>query len=88
MLGAGVALTGFTGCTSTNKSEVEAVVKNVLKKENRKQLFNMCGYAAAPIPVVRLGYVGIGSRGSWAVTRILNIKEIEIRGLCDLRKKR
>ena len=47
----------------------------------------MCGYAAAPIPVVRIGYVGIGSRGSWAVTRILNIKEIEIRGLCDLREE-
>ncbi|MFR8357582.1 MAG: Gfo/Idh/MocA family oxidoreductase [Parabacteroides sp.] len=88
LLGAGVALTGFTGCTSTNKSEVEAVVKECVEKgKNRKQLFNMCGYAAAPIPVVRIGYVGIGSRGSWAVTRILNIKEIEIRGLCDLREE-
>ena len=44
LLGAGVALTGFTGCTSTNKSEVEAVVKECVEKgKNRKQLFNMCG---------------------------------------------
>ena len=27
LLGDGVALTGFTGCTSTKKSEFEAVVK-------------------------------------------------------------
>ena len=32
LLGAGVALTGFTGCTSTNKSEVEAVVKECVEK--------------------------------------------------------
>ena len=39
LLGAGVALTGFTGCTSTNKSEVEAVVKECVEKgKNRKQL--------------------------------------------------
>lgn len=88
LFGAGMALTGFTSCSSVDKSEAEAIVRECVEKgKNRKQLFNMCGYAADPIPVVRIGYVGIGSRGSWAVTRILNIKEIEVRGLCDLREE-
>ncbi len=88
LCGAGVAFAGnFIGCTSTNasNSEIEsALKKNIEKGINRKQQFNMCGYAADPIPVVRIGYVGLGGRGSWAVTRMLNIQEIEITGLCDI----
>lgn len=69
-------------------SELNADVKQTLQQSRkRKQLFNMSGYAAPAIPVVRIGYVGIGSRGSWAVKRITNIKEVEIKALCDVREE-
>lgn len=61
--------------------------RNIEKSPKRKQVFNMCNYAAPRIPVVRIGYVGIGSRGGGAVTRMLKIKGLEIRALCDLREK-
>jgi len=86
-VGFGALLTGITGvsCTSVKEAE-EAVSKAVEKGRNRKQLFNMCGYAAPAIPTVRIGYVGIGSRGSWAVTRMMNVKDVEVTALCDLRE--
>ncbi len=64
-LGFGALLTGVAGtaCTSVKEAE-ETVSKAVEKGKSRKQLFNMCGYAAPAIPTVRIGYVGIGSRGS------------------------
>lgn len=84
-MAAGLMLTGLA--EGAPVSEIEAQIKqNGQKAKNRKQLFNMCGYAADPIPVVRIGYVGVGSRGSWAVTRILNIKDVEVTALCDLRE--
>jgi len=71
-------------------SAVEAlhddVLNTVSKSKSRKQLFNMCGYAAPKIPTVRIGYVGIGGRGSWAVNRMTNIKNVEIKALCDVRE--
>lgn len=85
VLGASVALTGFTGCSTTKDAE-KAVYDSLKKSKNRKQAFNMCGYAAAPIPTVRIGYIGLGSRGSWAVNRMLNVREIEITGLSDLKE--
>lgn len=87
-LGAGMLLTGFTGAASGfSMEEIEEGVKySAEKSKTRKQLFNMCNYAAPKIPVVRIGYVGIGSRGGGAVTRMLKIKGLEVRALCDLRE--
>jgi hypothetical protein len=45
--------------------------------------FNMCGYAAPKIDVVRIGFIGLGHRGPGAVERISHIEGVEIRGLCD-----
>ena len=56
--------------------------KGSFDKEHR-QVFNMSGYAAPKIPLVRLGIIGLGSRGMNAVERICNIEGVEIRGLCD-----
>lgn len=52
LLGAGVALTGFTGCTSTNKSEVEAVVKECVEKGKTENSYLTC--AVMPLPLFRL----------------------------------
>lgn len=84
-LGASAMLMGFTGCSSPEEAE-RSIRENVEKSKNRKSQFNMCGYAAKPIPKVRIGYVGLGGRGSWAVTRMLNIKDVEIVALCDIKE--
>lgn len=86
VLGAGVLLTGFTGCQSPEEAEA-AIREAVDKSKTRKQLFNMSGYAAPPIPVVRIGYVGVGSRGTWAVECMQNIRELEVKAICDIREK-
>ena len=77
------SLTGYS-----HIAELDEAVKNTRKKaEKRKQLFNMCGYAAPPIPTVRLGIVGIGGRGKGALRRISKIKDVEIRAICDIKKE-
>ena len=45
---------------------------------------SMLGFAAEPIPVVRVGFVGIGMRGSAAVQRFTHLQGVEVKGLCDL----
>ena len=47
------------------------------------QTFNMCGYAAPKLPVVRIGVIGLGMRGSDAVERLSYIEGVEITALCD-----
>ncbi|MCD7937894.1 MAG: Gfo/Idh/MocA family oxidoreductase [Tannerellaceae bacterium] len=87
LVSGGLALSGLDAFAHSN-GEIEAAIKNnQLKAKNRKQLFNMCGYAAPAIPEVRIGYIGLGSRGSWAVNRMLNMQQVEITALCDLREK-
>lgn len=53
-----------------------------------EQTFNMCGYRAPKIKTVRIGFVGLGNRGSAAVPRINFIDGISINGLCDIRPER
>src|SRR5687768_6423797 len=50
----------------------------------RSQHFNMCGYAAPKLEKVRLGLVGVGSRGTSAITRLKAIEGLEIKALCDI----
>jgi hypothetical protein len=82
----GLFLSNFMGYASYKQFD-ESVMNSIEKSKNRAPVFNMCNYAAPAIPVVRIGYVGIGSRGSWAVERMTNIKGVEIKALCDVREK-
>jgi hypothetical protein len=45
---------------------------------------DMLGFAADPIPVVRVGFIGLGMRGTGAVGRYVNIDGVEIKALCDM----
>ncbi|MFM1857874.1 MAG: hypothetical protein RLZ05_934 [Bacteroidota bacterium] len=49
----------------------------------QKPVFNMCGYAAPKLEVVRIGIIGIGMRGSDAVGRLSYIDGVEIVAICD-----
>lgn len=48
--------------------------------------FNMCGFAAPKLDKVRIGFVGIGDRGSDAVERMTYIDGVEITAVCDIRQ--
>jgi hypothetical protein len=71
-LGAGALATGM---------EAAAAVAQPL--ETLPAGFNMCGYAAPKLDVVRIGIVGLGQRGSGAVERLSYIDGVEITALCD-----
>jgi hypothetical protein len=86
LFGAGIAsgpLQSFTKIS--NKIRVD---KNGSLIENGSQVFNMCGYRAPKLETVRIGFVGLGNRGSAAVPRINYIDGISINGLCDIRPER
>lgn len=90
-------LTGLTsigllgGCnlkgTHLAGEESKSTTLDHIKKESEKsysQLFNMSGYAAPKLDTVRVGFVGLGGRGSAAVSRLSYIEGVKINGLCDV----
>lgn len=50
--------------------------------------FNMSGYRAPKIETVRIGFIGIGNRGTSAVKRINFLDGVHIKGLCDIREEK
>lgn len=59
--------------------------KNALPfKKTYHQRFNMHGYAAPKLDTVRIGFIGVGSRGSGTVERLSSIEGVEVKALCDL----
>lgn len=84
--GAGAMTSGFiSGCApKAPESNLPGIIEAVKKSHTQK--FNMSGYAAPPLPVVRVGVIGLGDRGSGAVQRLSNIEGVEIKALADLRE--
>ncbi len=79
LLGTGMLATGLAGHTASLNNE-----SNSLKRDkNSGQRFNMCGYAAPKLDKVRIGFIGLGMRGPFAVERMSYIEGVEIVGLCD-----
>jgi len=79
LIGSGIIATGFAGSATAFKPET-------FEKGSTKsavQTFNMCGYAAPKLDKVRIGFVGLGSRGPGAVNRLSHIEGVEIIALCD-----
>jgi hypothetical protein len=86
-VGAGAVTGGIlSGCTS--EQQVESNLAGILEsvRKTHTQRFNMAGYAAPPLPVVRIGIIGLGDRGSGAVERLSYIEGVEIKALCDKRE--
>jgi len=48
----------------------------------------MIEYAAPPIDLVHVGYVGVGGMGSNHVNNLLKIEGVEIRAVCDIKPNR
>jgi len=80
-IGTGSLLTGLPVLARVNKDEADQLPLS--SYENDQQRFNMCGYGAPKLDVVRIGVVGLGMRGSGAVERLSYIDGVEITALCD-----
>lgn len=88
----GIGLIGSAHLKGNNSYSAESgksALDNI-KKEAEKhysQIFNMSGYAAPKLEKVRVGFIGLGGRGSAAVTRLSYLEGVEIKGLCDVLKE-
>jgi len=60
---------------------------NQIKEQSliqRNQKFNMSGYSAPKIETVRVGFIGLGSRGPDHLSNVSLLEGIEIKALCDI----
>ncbi|MEX0679815.1 MAG: Gfo/Idh/MocA family oxidoreductase [Balneolales bacterium] len=75
---AGLAGTGLLSCRTSDTDN-----RNVFAHDH-DQRFNMHRYAAPALDTVRVGVIGLGSRGKGNTSRLARIEGVEIRALCDL----
>ncbi len=90
---AGMGLAGggiMRGRTSeaVNQSRFNLAQEIYDPEKQHVQHFNMSGFAAPKIETVRLGIIGLGSRGPSYVETMKKIEGVEIRALCDLRPEK
>lgn len=55
--------------------------KEPKRDRNQKSVLQL---KVEPIPTVRIGFIGLGMRGSNAIRRYVHMEGVEIKGLCDL----
>jgi predicted dehydrogenase len=79
----GTAIASGLPAMSQDIATTDAEMKKSNAQISKGQHFNMCGYAAPKLDVVRIGIVGLGMRGSDAVERLSYIDGVEIVALCD-----
>jgi hypothetical protein len=77
----GLATLGLTGLGSLGNGKDKGPFQFT---KDREQAFNMHNYAAPAIDLVRIGFIGVGSRGSGHVRRLRSIEGVEIRAICDV----
>lgn len=83
--GTGILAAGLASCRH-DKMPFAATLEAVRKKHG--QAFNMCGYAAPKLDVVRIGLIGLGHRGPSSLRNLTLLEGVEIKAICDIRKER
>lgn len=89
-----LGLTISAGNLKSMAAEIKSRNMNDLPQRNQKlqkshvQHFNMSGYAAPKLDVVRVGFIGMGARGPSHVQSLRRIEGVEIKALCDIRPER
>jgi len=84
--GLGLMVSGMMQAYASTTEDLNRIKEQADRTQVQK--FNMCGYAAPKLEVVRIGVVGIGNRGYGALERLIKIEGVEIKALCDLRSER
>ena len=87
MAGGMLATGGLSACSGSGDSSSSKNVPAIwdISENKGKQVFNMSGYAAPKIDVIKIGYIGIGGRGMAAVKRMALLEGVEIVALSDLK---
>ncbi|HLA60249.1 MAG TPA: Gfo/Idh/MocA family oxidoreductase [Puia sp.] len=85
LAGVGVAGTGFA---TQKNSATEGRPFAIGGPGKHVQLFNMNGYAAPKLDTVRIGFIGLGNRGSEISFMLTKIEGVKFIGLCDLRPEK
>ncbi|NLB93733.1 MAG: hypothetical protein GX792_09950 [Bacteroidales bacterium] len=84
----GIATGAMASCDGNQDNNSKSTAPHEISHKEYKQKFNMSGYAAPKLNVVRVGYIGIGGRGLGSVRRMRLIEGVEIRALCDILDER
>ncbi|MEO6001130.1 MAG: Gfo/Idh/MocA family oxidoreductase, partial [Chitinophagaceae bacterium] len=81
-------LTGLTAASGLKGLAAEAGTPSTGRAPAKEysQQFNMCGYAAPKLDVVRIGFIGLGNRGPAHLAQVSILEGVEIKALCDLRQ--
>ncbi|MEX0679948.1 MAG: Gfo/Idh/MocA family oxidoreductase [Balneolales bacterium] len=89
VVGAGLTGAGMLpGCTS-KPGETNTNLSHIREQASKQhtQTFNMKGYAAPALDIVRVGITGVGNRGSGTVRRLASIQGVEIKAINDVREE-
>jgi predicted dehydrogenase len=85
-------LTGLTGLGLAGRGVLNGWAGDPAALERlageRVQRFNMSGFAAPPIPKVRIGIIGLGQRGPAHMITLTHVEGTEIKALCDTRPEK
>jgi predicted dehydrogenase len=81
---AGVTINPGFAAIGTNDAGLNLPQLNKQVQHTHVQYFNMSGFAAPKINMVRVGIIGLGQRGPSHVQRMSMIEGVEIKALCDL----
>lgn len=82
---AGLAGAGLLGSWINATAGPVSPDKSGKTAKKHSQRFNMSGYRAPAIETVRIGFIGVGNRGSAAVERMSYLQGVQIKALCDIR---
>src|SRR5688572_21625160 len=80
LAGAGILKGRATGVIDNKPDE-----NSKLPGSGYTQRFNMCGYAAPKLDTVRVGFIGLGTRGPTHLEHASKIEGVQIKALCDIR---
>ena len=75
----------LAGCTTRREAEYKLSEIREQSERSRTQHFNMHGFAAPALDVVRVGVTGLGNRGSGTARRFASIANVEVVALNDVR---
>lgn len=75
-------LKGYANEGEHTTSDINKLINS--RGTSRQKTFNMSGFAAPKIDIVRVGFIGTGSRGAGAVSRMSRIDKVEIKAISDI----
>ncbi|MCK5205815.1 MAG: Gfo/Idh/MocA family oxidoreductase, partial [Desulfobacterales bacterium] len=84
--GGGVMKSSASESVNRDESNLAQVIKDYEK--DHIQHFNMSGYGAPGMDIVRVGIIGVGQRGPTYINTMGRIEGAEIRAICDLRSEK